>query len=380
MGSYVVYCRCRSALRLPAGRAVRFEAESGLPSVEVRSRYLCAPVENLARDLVIEMRTKAACLQDAVNEGMQAAASQLLTLTVAANAFAANPVLISAYETTTDRNEREWVQRRQSGEEEVPPNSREIAAEMAGDFMRAVEHHPHRLRFGRVLAFYREALRYAETDSALLAVEFLQIAAETLTPILVQREHGEDDASTDEIRQVRLERIYLGDDKLRRRVELLSNGFEHGFKDLGAAKDTAIEVVGAASSYVRSAIIRASGVAESVLAELLSPRFSVPMPLFDTEYLCRGKLRLADDRRLAPGSEPIEALSDWVVWPEAADLADDGSLLVRTSASAHARDPDASVTVHAVAQRMPVGLPAGARMPQHRIKVLGGNGCTDGDA
>jgi hypothetical protein len=371
VGSYAVYCRCRSAVRLPAGRAVRFQRSGGrLPSVEVRSRYPPAPVAELARDLVIEVRVEAASLQDAVNEGLQAAGSQLLALTVAANAFAANPVLVSAYETGADLVEREWLQRRQPAEEAVPPNSREIAAEPAGEFMRAAEHHPQRRRFGRVLAFYREALRYAETDSALLAVEFLHVAAETLTPVLLKRDRGKEKPADEELRRVRLEQIYSGDSDLRRRVERLSNGFEHGFADLGSAKDTAQAIVGDASWSIRNAIVRASGVPPAVLAELLSERFSVPMPLFDTEYLYMGKLRVADDERLAPGSEPVEALRDWAVWPESAERRGDGSLLVRTAASARASEQGTTVTVEAVVQRLPVGLPAGARMPEHRITSI----------
>ena len=198
-----------------------------------------APTDQLAHDLLIEVRVDAGSLQDAANEGLQAAASQLLPLTVAANAFVANPMLVSAYETSPSLSEREWVQRRQPAEEALPPNSREIAADTAGEFMRAVEHHPQRRRFGRVLAFYREALRYAETDSALLAVEFLQITAETLTPVLCELDTPGRKPSGEELGQARLEKIYAGDKELRKRVEHLSNGFEHGFEDLGAAKDVA---------------------------------------------------------------------------------------------------------------------------------------------
>jgi hypothetical protein len=371
VGSYAIYCRCRSALRLATGQALRFErAGGGLPSVEVRSRYLPPPTDHLARDLLIEVRVDAENLESAANDGLQAAASQLLPLAVAANAFVANPVLVSAYATSPGLREREWVQRRQPVEESLPPNSREITAHAAGEFMRATEHHSQRARFGRVLAFYREALRYAETDSALLAVEFLHIAAETLTPVLLERDNGQRKASGEELRRTRLEKIYAGDSELRKRVERLSNGFEHGYEDLGTAKDVARAVVGEASKSIRTAILLASGVSHAALTELLAARFSVPMPLFDTEYLYVGKLRIEESARLAPRTEPIVALRDWEVWPESSERHEDGSLLVRTAGSARASDPGATVTVEAVVQRLPVGLPAGARMPEHRITSI----------
>ena len=71
-----------------------------------------------------------------------------------------------------------------------------------------------------------------------------------------------------------------------------------------------------------------------------------------------------------PGGEPVEALRDWAVWPESAERRGDGSLLVRTAASARASEQGTTVTVEAVVQRLPVGLPAGARMPEHRITSI----------
>jgi hypothetical protein len=303
---------------LPPGGAVRFQdPDAPLPSVEVRSRYLPSPAEDVASDLLIETRVQAKSLQDAVNEGLQAAHSQLLGLTAAANAFVANPMLVAAYEVDPGVADREWIQRYQPPEHPIPPNTREITTAAAGEFMRAAEYHPHRSRFGRVLAFYREALRYAETDSALLAVEYLHITAETLTPVLrdlicdeldlrdeeLYVHFGVDATASDGERtvlsRIRLQEIYGGDHQLRRQVERLSNGFEHGFEDLDLAKDTARGIVASAGKRVRNAILRAAGLAPATLSHLNSDRFSVPMPLFSTEYFYVGSLRVDDERLLA---------------------------------------------------------------------------------
>jgi hypothetical protein len=389
VSAYVIYCRCLSALRLPRGDAIRIEnPDALLPWVEIRNRYLDPPAQDIAYDLLVEVRVQAQSLEAAVNEGLQAAHSQLLGLTVAANAFVANPVLVAAYEIDPGAAEREWIQRYQPPEHPIPPNTREITSAAAGEFMRAAEYHTHRSRFGRVLAFYREALRYAEKDSALLAVEYQHITAETLTPVLrdvlqdemrlsneqLHAHFGVDIAAPDAKRallsRIRLQEIYGGDSDLRRQVERVSNGFEHGFEDLKAAKDVAEDVVGNAGRLVRNAILRAARLPPATLSHLNSDRFIVPMPLFSTEYFYIGKLRVDDETLLAPGAEPIQGLRDWSTWVESGDRFSDGSLLVTTSSSARSPHEGLSIDLKSAMQRLPVGLPAGARAPQHRLKTI----------
>jgi hypothetical protein len=336
----------------------------------------------------VEVRVQAQSFNAAVNEGLQAAHSQLLGLTVAANSFVANPVLVAAYEIDPGVVEREWIQRYQPPEHPIPPNTREITSAAAGEFMRAAEHHPHRSRFGRVLAFYREALRYAEKDSALLAVEYQHITAETLTSVL--RDVIQDDLNlTDEqmyahfgvdidvpnakgalLKCIRLQEIYGGESDLRRQVERVSNGFEHGFEDLNAAKDAAENVVGDAGRLVRSAILRVARLRRETLSYLDSERFVVPMPLFSVEYLYMGKLRVDDETLLAPGTEPIRGLRDWSTWVEAGERLSDGSLLVTTASSAIGPREGLSIDLKSLVQRLPIGLPAGARAPQTRFKTI----------
>jgi hypothetical protein len=369
--------------------------DGALPWIEVRSRYLAPPAQEVAADLLVEARLSAPNLQDAVNDGLQAAHSQLLGLTAAANAYVANPALVAAYEVEPGVGERQWTQRYQPPEHPIPPNTREISSPAAGALMMAAEHHPDRGRFGRVLAFYREALRHAETSSALLAVEYLHVTAETLTPLVRDQIRGSPGLSDKEMRErfgvspadprgeeallrrIRLEEIYGGDNELRHAVERVSHGFEHGFEDLDHAKDAAGPIVLPASECVRGALLRAARLPPSNLSLLNAERFSVPMPLFSTEYLYVGKLRVSDETKLDPGTEPIEALGDWSTWVESSERRPDGAILVTTGGSARGRHDGLSVELKTAVQRLPVGLPAGARVPQHRLKrieVLEGSG------
>ena len=74
MPAYSVYCRCLSAVRLPPGDAVRFvNPDAPFPSVEVRSRYMPAPAQEVALDLLIETRLVAPDLEAAACSNERAA-------------------------------------------------------------------------------------------------------------------------------------------------------------------------------------------------------------------------------------------------------------------------------------------------------------------
>jgi hypothetical protein len=359
MPAYSVYCRCLSAVRLPPGDAVRFVNPDGpFPSVEVRSRYMPAPAQEVALDLLIETRLRAPDLEAAVNEGLQAANSHLLGLTVAANAYAANPVLVAAYEVDPGVAERDWIQSYQPPEHPIPPNARQISREAAGELMRAADQHHCRSQF-------------ADKDSALLALVYLNIAAETLTPVLrdlIRDEwklsdeqmflrFGVNEAASDKekvlLSRIRLHEIYDGDNKLRRKVEQVSNGFEHGGQDLVKARESATLLLATASKKVRRAILSAARLPRAILEQLASEEFSVPLPLFAIEYLYLGKLRVSDESLLAPGTEPVQGLRNWSAWVESSDRQPDGNLVIVSSGRAHRPHDGCSVEVKGGIQRLP---------------------------
>jgi hypothetical protein len=389
MPTFVVYCRCYSAFRIPAGESVRRGAgDRVLPWIDVRSRYLPPPAQHVARDLLIELRLSAETLEDASNSGLQGAHSQLLSLTVAANAFADDPALECAYRVDAGVAEREWAQSYSPPRHPIPPNSRALDAEPATALAAAADRHPEARRFGRVLAFYRESLRHARVGSSLLAVEYLHIAAETLTPILharLERMLGVEETELARrlevsskaqnpgkalLSAIRLREIYRGDKQLARSVEHTSNGFEHGFADLSDARDQARTVHTRAAEHIRAAIIEASGLPRKHRERLNGAGYAVPMPLFANEYVHVGMLRDVDERVLAPGTPPLKGLRAWKMKVDRSKTQPDGGLLVTTSSDAKGPADGVSVNLGALVQSMPVGLPAGARVPQHRLRSI----------
>jgi hypothetical protein len=354
----------------------------------LRSRYLPVPAEHVARDLLFELRLNAEDLEEAINSGIQGAHSQLLALTVAANAFADDPALECAYRIDPGVAEREWAQGYMPPQHPIPPNSRALDAECAEALAAAADRHPERLRFARVLAFYRESLRHARVGSSLLAVEYLHMAAETLTPVVrarLQRMLGVDETEMAKrlgvtldspnlsrrlLRAIRLQEIYGREQELARDVEQISNGFEHGSADLSDASQEARTVHTRAAERIRAAIIDVSGLPSTLRERLRGLGFTVPMPLFANEYVHVGTLLGVDERALAPGATPVQGLRNWKMRLDRSELKPDGALLVRTSSAAKGPADGASVNLGALVQVMPVGLPAGARVPEHRLRSM----------
>ena len=172
------------------------------------------------------------------------------------------------------------------------------------------------------------------------------------------------------LRAIRLQEIYGGEKALASDVERISNGFEHGSADLSDARQEARTVHTRAAERIRAAIIDASGLPYKLRERLSGPGFTVPMPLFATEYVHVGTLGGLDERALAPGTAPVQGLRNWKVRVDRSELQPDGALLVRTSSDAKGPADGASVNLGAVVQVMPVGLPAGARVPEHRLRSL----------
>jgi hypothetical protein len=52
--TFVVYCRCRSAFRIPIGESVRRgESARAFPWIDIRSRYLPSPAEHVGDETVV---------------------------------------------------------------------------------------------------------------------------------------------------------------------------------------------------------------------------------------------------------------------------------------------------------------------------------------
>ncbi len=388
MAFWVAYLKADSALRLARGERIAILTPAGpapLFSVLVDNDYQPAPADALPRGLLIEVRGESeGSLEEVVDQLLDIGGQLLPLLTLAGNAFIGDVHLDVAYEVTPSVNRRPWIQRYVGHTEPSPTTTRPISHRELGPLIEAANIYPDRDRWGRAVANYREALRHWRSGDALMAVEHLQIAAETMTPLCTARvvkasgktreayaaELGFD-ASRGNLEsflasQVRLKEIYDGDNALRRDVENASNGFEHGFKNFGEAKALAEDSRDRAARLIRAALLREVGLDAPAVQALTSGTFEVPLGLVPIQHLWRGTLEVGDEGLLNPGEPPL-VLKDWNMRIVASEEESSGQIRMRTDHDNCGPPDGAKLTLEKKLTIFSVGLGEGAVPPSSTI-------------
>jgi hypothetical protein len=388
MGFWAAYLRADSALRLARGERVLIMTPQGaapLLSVLIDNDYLASPADALPRGLRIEVRAESkGSLEEVVDQLLDAGGQLLPLLTLAGNAFVGDVHLDVAYEVTPSIGRRPWIQRYAGRDEPSPATTRPISHRELGPLIEAANTHPGRDRWGRAVANYREALRHWRSGDELMAVEHLQIAAETMTPLSAARvvkasgktkeayaaEFGFDPTKGNLesflASRVRLDEIYGGDNALRRDVESASNGFEHGFKDFTDAKALAESSRDRAARLIRMALLREVGLDQAAVQTLASGTFEVPLGLVPIQHLWRGTLEVDDEGLLDPGEPPL-VLKDWRMKIIESKEEASGQIRMRTDHQSDGPPDGAKLTLEKKLTIFSVGLGEGAVSPSSTI-------------
>lgn len=385
LGRWVAYLRADSALRLARGERVGVMTPPGegpFFATLIGSDYLPAPADAIPAVLLIEVRGESGRpLEEVVDQLLNIGGQLLPLLTLAGNAFVDDVHLDVAYEVTPSVQKRPWIQRYTGLVEPSPPTTRLISRRELGPLIEAANVQPERDRWGRAVANYREALRHWRPGDELMAVEHLQIAAETLTPISTARvlreagltkegyaeslgfESSKGDMENFVASRIRLDEIYSGDNVLRRDVENASNGFEHGFKDFTEAKVLAEHSRDAAARLIRIALLAELGLDSANMQGLTSGPFEVPLALSPIQHLWRGTLEVEDESSLGPGEPPLH-LKDWRMEIVASQEEASGQIRMRTDHRQGGPPNGAKVTPEKKLTVLSVGLGEESVPPQ----------------
>lgn len=202
---------------------------------------------------------------------------------------------------------------------------RELEHDLAFAVADAMLNHPKAVRLHRAMVYYNEALLAWEPGKELRAVEALFIAAETLAPVALSREletKTRDDliaewgvkgptcpecAHTwvrdgDLVTAARTHVIFQGDEQTQTRVRKVSDGLEHGFKDLPDLHKMAKDCRNDAARYVRRAILSLLGLSDATVDQLLTGRYAKPVRRDAVKHSISTVLKGAHDN-LAPAGQ-----------------------------------------------------------------------------
>jgi len=292
--------------------------------------------------LWVEARGDGPSLEDGLNAAWGAAASVLSVIALVTNAAIGELQPHLAFETTAAAEDRAFFQSTIDAERGIPLPGRRIPVEATVATLEAIAttrradgRAPARLM--RAANQYLLALRYWKRHHELLCVSHLFMAAETLKVVALRkalRDTGLDEtelARSWGIRpgeprtrplleaSARRRHVFHADDDTEMKAAEISDGFEHGYRDLGDLHGPSLDVRDKTGRHVRSSLLELAGVPEEVLAELASGRHEDPVDMTEYVRYMRGRLvGPGDDLALAGDEYP------YLEWTSAPTLTDAG--------------------------------------------------------
>jgi hypothetical protein len=294
-----------SAIFSPGHRIV----VTGLPGGEVftfETRYLEKGFETRIPDtLWVEIRGVSSTLVKAAETFGNRARNIAAVLGIAANASMGNIGVELAYEVTPGIIEREYFQSFMPEPPTLLVPNRRIPPDASMALHRGIEGHSGREPIMRAIAQYNGALDNWSFGSETLCVAHLFMGLEALKSTALDH-HLLHSGLTEQqlaqawgymkanrktlreflIHETRRRILFDGDDESHRIAKSISDKFEHGFVNYGALRPEAINVVVKTARYLRSAVIRLSGVDDGIKQVLMSEPYDSPSgPLQLVKYI-----------------------------------------------------------------------------------------------
>lgn len=321
-----------------------FPSPVGPLTIVIRTRYdekefgIAVP-----RELWVEAQGEGSSLEDGLNAAWAATASMLPVIALAANAAIGDLQPHLAFETTGGAEDRAFFQSTVDSERGIPLPGRRIPVATTVATLEAIARTGRSdardaARLMRAANQYLLALRYWKRRHELLCVSHLFMAAETLKVVALRkalRDTGFEEAElarswnlrpgeprTRPLLEASARRrlVFHADDDTERKAADISDGFEHGYRDLGDLHGPSVDVRDTTGHHVRSSLLELAGLPEESLAELASDRYDDPVDMTEYVRYVRGRL-LGPGDDLAPAGDEYPYL-EWTSAPTLTDAGD----------------------------------------------------------
>jgi hypothetical protein len=362
--------RFTAVLRAPSRAKVRredpplivqnFPSVIGPLTITFRTRYDAEEFgAAIPRELWVEAQGEAPSLDDGVNAAWGVASSILPVIALTANAAIEDLQPHLAFETTAGVEDRAYFQSTVASERGLPGPAHRVPIDATVATLSAVSRSGSKKtadRLMRAAGQYGIALRYWKRHYELLCVEHLFIAAETLKVIALRQALAASGMTLDQMAstwgirpadsrtqslmeaEARKRIVFHGDDATELAAAKISNGFEHGYTELGELHDPALKIRDAAGHHVRQAFLELAGVPADAQRELVTERYKAPVDMTEYVRYIRGGL-VGPGEELAAADQAYPIL-EWTSAPTLEDLGEgrsrvsgDESFTVRTADS-----------------------------------------------
>lgn len=259
--------------------------------------------------LTVHARGAAGSLDEALirlgNSGM----TNLAAITFAGNTTFLEPHLVTAYEARPDSPFKSVGR---LTHEASPVARRTVDVDRTAAVVTAIDRHDETPRLRRAIENYVEALRRITPSSTLHSALHIFIAAECLAEVITRRlmsesgiesksayarvrgigpRRGASEPNLDDLRAaIRKEEIFDGDEDTHNRLRDARHGIEHGFMEIGRAREMANSAFEAAADYVRRAILAELELDDATITALTTGIYARPLPLWSTRAIAEGVL------------------------------------------------------------------------------------------
>ena len=323
---------------------LNFPTDHGPLDLIFRTRYDEREFEvAIPRELWVEARGEAPSLEDGITAAWAASATVLPIIALTTNVAIGELQPHLAFETTEGIEDRAFFQSTVETERGIPPPGRRIPVQATVAVLDAMKttgraNVRDATRLLRAANQYLLGLRYYKRNFELLCVSHIFMAAEALKVAALRRALSDSGLSESELAETwgvrpaeprtrplleaeaRRRIVFDGNDETHRQAAEISDGFEHGFRDLGELHGPSLEIRNQAASLVRGAWLHLVRAPEEVCRELTEGRFAQPLDMTDYVRYMRGRLVGPGDD-LAPENEEYPYL-EWRTAPKLADAGD----------------------------------------------------------
>lgn len=303
---HILVARAASSVRFAPGEAVTL---NDVPAGDLRARIIVQTrygVEGFSqpipRELWIEATSSFLSFDQAVSGLTNAAAMVLPAIAFCANAAIDDPEPELAFELVDDATEHKLLQRQVTQERGFPRARRRAPHGGIVAFFGRWLQHTDAERVYRAVVQYSLALRHGAAGKEILALAHYYMAVEALTKALLRDECRRAAMTEDELvaswriekkqldGEIRLRRIFGGDNSVYQSAKAASDGLEHGFTNYNVIRSHAEGACRKTSKCIRAAIFDLVGLPEPARTELLAHPYDEPLDPRPFEQAVRGSL------------------------------------------------------------------------------------------
>lgn len=268
-------------------------------------------------------------------------------IALAANAAVADPLAVATHGLDLTEPQPIIAYRTPSAREWFPPGKRRIDVDATHALMTAVGNHPQMPLLLRAIESYRRALTNWVPEQRLLAGEYLFISAETLSRFMLESRAAARGITSKNLvklqnagkesalrRRYLVEEIFGGDEQPLAAMESASDGFEHGYMAVDDVRGLLEPVLERSMGYVRTALIKESGLHVSMQNRLLATDSEEPRGLVPNFSFVRGRLLREDPAQPPPRMDGAAVEFEWSTDPPVATRTVDGEVSITFSVNA----------------------------------------------